>query len=268
MPMTKANPSPANTQESDIYLAVALARGLRTLHLLAEARTPLPLAEISRRLNLTRGVAFRLVHTLEVEGYIERVDQVPNYRPAAKVMSLGFSYLRTLGLPELARVELEQLRSTAAASVHLAVLDKREVVYVSRLPAKEGGVDYLEIGDRSPAHASAIGLAMLSQLSSTELNALFEPDALVTTGTDIDLPDLLDQLSEIQRKGYASSVGALHPNVLAIAAPILDAAGMLAGAVSITTLEPDAQSNEPLLSGYVIAAARQISEKLGFTTSP
>src|SRR5690606_8538046 len=66
---------------------------------------------------------------------------------------------------------------------------------------------------------------------------------------------LFDQLSDIERKGYASSVGSLHPNVLAIAAPTLDAAGMLAGAGSVTTLEPDARSNEPLLSGYVIAAA-------------
>lgn len=263
--MKKAKSNPETSQENDLYLAIALARGLRTLRLLAEARTPLPLVEISRRLNLTRGVAFRLVHTLEVEGYIERVDQVPNYRPSAKIMSLGFSYLRTLGLPELARVDLEQLRSAASASVHLAILDKREVVYVSRLPAKEGGVDYLEIGDRSPAHASAIGLAMLSQLTPAEVKQLFEPSKIDGAGIEVDASSLLDELSDITKRGYARSVGALHPNVFAIAAPILNATGQLAGGISITTLESNAKDNEHVLSTHVIAAARQISEKLGFS---
>lgn len=257
---------PASKQKpDDVYLAIALARGLRTLHLLAEARTPLPLVEISRRLNLTRGVAFRLVYTLEAEGYIERVDQVPNYRPAAKVLSLGLSYLQSLGLPELARVELEQLRNLTSSSIHLAVLDKRDVVYVSRLPAKEGGVDYLEIGDRSPAHASAIGLAMLSQLTRSDVEELYGPsDAFDGAAVAMTLPGLLEQLTGIKEKGYASSMGALYPNVFAIACPILNASGGLAGGVSITTLDPGLRETEAELSRHVLTTARQISRKLGF----
>ena len=251
-----------NSQSNDIYLALALVRGLRALHLLADARSPLSLTEISRQLGLTRGVAFRLIHTLESEGYIERVDQVPHYRPAAKVLTLGFSYLRSLGLPEVARVELEQLRNDTSASIHLAVLDKRDVVYVSRLPAKEGGVDYLEIGDRSPAHASAIGLAMLSALPPQEVQTLYG-DADAVGAPVMELAKLQDELAAIREKGYACSMGALHPNVLAIACPIFNAAGELGGGVSMTTLDPKAPQAEATLSRAVLATARQISRKLG-----
>ena len=72
-----------------------------------------------------------------------------------------------------------------------------------------------------------------------------------------------DELAAIREKGYACSMGALHPNVLAIACPIFNAAGELGGGVSMTTLDPKAPQAEATLSRAVLATARQISRKLG-----
>lgn len=251
------------------YVAAALDRGLQLLEILNDARAALPLAEIARRMGLSRGVAFRLAHTLERRGYLERVDQVPSYRPGVRVMTLGFSYLRSLSLPELTRPCLERLRDATDASVHLGVLDGRDVFYVARIAARHGVVSYIDIGDRSPAHASAIGQAMLACLSDDEVRGLYRGMTLeaVRGSSPRTLAELIDTLGVVRGQGYAVSIGALHSNVLAIAAAFRNADGRLAGAISVTSLETERLRDAPVLGEAVIAAAREISQALGHTAA-
>lgn len=251
---------------ADQYLAAALDRGLQVLEILSDARTPLPLAEIARRMGLSRGVVFRLAHTLERRGYLERVDSVPSYRPGVRVMGLGFSYLRALGLTELARPYMERLRDTADASVHLGVLDGQDVFYVARIAARHGVVSYIDIGDRSPAHASAIGHAMLATQADDEVRRLYRGAAFETVrgASPRNAAELLEKLRDVRGKGYAVSVGALHSNVLAVAAAFRNTEGKLAGAVSITSLETERLRDVTALGAAVIAAAAEISRALGY----
>jgi DNA-binding IclR family transcriptional regulator len=252
----------AGEAEKSAYTAVALARGLQVLELLAAARAALPLAEIARRAGLTRGVAFRLTHTLEQAGYLQRVDKIPSYRPGPRVMGLGFSYLRSLGLAELARPTLEALRDATACSVHLAVLDGRDVFYVDRLAARSGALHYLDIGDRSPAHASAIGHALLAGLDHKAMRQLYRGFALTAhgTGTPTTTAALEAAVASVRMTGCAVSVGALHPNVVAVAAPFRGESGAVVGALSATNLEPP---QLPELTDAVRRAADEITELLG-----
>jgi DNA-binding IclR family transcriptional regulator len=252
---------------TDQYVAAALDRGLQMLEILSEARAALPLAEIARRMGLSRGVAFRLAHTLERRGYLERIDAVPNYRPGVRVMGLGFSYLRSLGLTELARPYMERLRDATDASVHLGVLDGRDVFYVARIAARHGVVSYIDIGDRSPAHASAIGHALLASLPDDEITRLYRDASFeaVRGAAPRNAVELLQKLAEVRSQGYAVSIGALHSNVLAIAAAFRNADGKLAGAVSVTSLDTERLRDAPLLGAAVIGAATEISRALGYT---
>ncbi len=254
-------------EAADQYVAAALDRGLQMLEILSDARTALPLAEIARRMGLSRGVAFRLAHTMERRGYLERIDAVPNYRPGVRVMGLGFSYLRSLGLPELARPYMERLRDAADASVHLGVLDVRDVFYVARIAARHGVVSYIDIGDRAPAHASAIGHALLATLPDAEVRRLYRDAAFeaVRGASPRNAAELIEKLGEARDQGYAVSVGALHSNVLAIAAAFRNADGKLAGAISVTSLDTERLRDAPVLGQAVIAAAREVSQALGYT---
>lgn len=252
------------------YTAIALERGLLILELLAEAHAALPLAEIARRAGLTRGVAFRLMHTLERAGYLQRVDKVPSFRPGARVMSLGFAYLRSLGLAELTRPYLERLRDTTGASAHLGVLDGRDVFYVARVAARLGAVSYLDIGDRSPAHASAIGQAMLASFDPKEVRQLYRGVALTSPGetSPKTLRDLETQLAVVRQRGYAVSVGALHANVVAVAAGFRNAEGKIAGALSVTSLDPARLRDEAAWAAAVTGVAGEISRALGYVEFP
>src|SRR5205823_1547853 len=89
------------------------------------------------------------------------------------VLSLGFEYLGSLDLVDIARPILEDLRERTDASAHMGVRDGAEVVYVLAAPSQHRLRNNVTVGARMPAYATSIGYATLFDMALEELRALF-----------------------------------------------------------------------------------------------
>lgn len=255
------------TVERDRYIVPGLERGLRLLGCFSRDRPVLGLGDLMRTLDLPRSTVFRLARTLESMGFLQRVDGGQGYRLGAAVLGLGFEYLATIELPEIARPALEKLRDETGASTHLAIRDHDEIVYVGRYPSRSALTSNIRVGSRLAAHASSMGRTLLADLDDDALDALYAGRTLqrFTDQTPADLAALRALLRADRRQGYVVSRSFFERGVVSVAAPVRDLTGRAVAAINVTAA---AEAIEPaVLEGAVkdrvCEAARSISRWLG-----
>ncbi|MEX2453087.1 MAG: IclR family transcriptional regulator [Rhodospirillaceae bacterium] len=251
------------------YIVPALERGLRLLQAFSRDEPVQSIGKLAKELGLPRATTFRLANTLEHLGFLIRDDETGEYRVGAAALKLGWNYLSGLELPEIAFPFLTRLRYRTDASVHMAVRDGREIVYVSRLPAQGALTSNIRVGARLPAHGTSMGRAILSDMEEDQFFALYAgmrelaPFSAETPRTVMQLRDLL--LKDAKNDGVIVSRGFYEKGVVSIAAPVRDSGDMVVAAINITASID--KFSDTALEGYVLEevllAARQISMALG-----
>jgi IclR family pca regulon transcriptional regulator len=251
-----------------IYFVPGLRRGLIVLETLANEGRPMSVAEIGKRIGLTRSSMFRLAYTLQHMGFVEEVPDTKMLKLGARVLNIGYAYLASQTLIETARPELEALRDRTNVSSHLAILDSREILYLSCIQTRSGFLSTMNVGARLPAHATPMGWLLLAERSAHELAALFPERSFValTDQTPRGLKDLERRIAQGLADGHAISHGAVEPGGSSIAAPIRDRTGRIVAAIDISA--PDsafdlAQFDTRDVREVVDTAAR-ISTRLGY----
>ncbi len=255
------------------YIVPALERGLRLLQAFSRDEPVQSIGGLAKELGLPRSTTFRLADTLVHLGFLVRDEETGEYRIGAAALKLGWNYLSGLELPEIAFPFLSNLRYRTGASVHMAVRDGREIVYVSRLPAHSALTSTIRVGARLPAHATSMGRAMLQDLEEDDLFRLYAgmrelaPFSKETPRTVMQLRTLLSK--DAQNDGIVLSRGYYEKGVVSIAAPVRDAGDFVVAAINITS--PADKFTEEQLEGVVLdevlLAARSISEALGHDPS-
>lgn len=258
----------ANGPERERYVAPALRRGLAILRLFAAHRRYITLPEIVRELAISRATAFRLACTLEADGYLQRVPHSNAFQLGLNVLSLGFEYLGSLDLIEVARPVVEDLRDRADASAHMGVRDGTEVVYLLKAPSRHRLRSDVRLGSRMPAHATSVGRATLFDTTPEELRRLYRGVKLerFSAQTPATVEALAKRLEKERRNGYVSYRSAYAPGIASVAAPVRDASGRIVAAINVSDYEslPVMQDQEGHLKDEVIEAAATISRGLGF----
>src|SRR5262249_19581080 len=221
------------------YAVPGLERGLNILKLFNRARRAIGAPEMARELGIPRSTVFRLAQTLEAMGFLRPLDNGPHYAPGPAVLALGFEYLGSLDLVELANPVLARLRDQTGCSAHLAILSGVDVVYLSRHASRAAISSSVNVGTALPAHATVMGRVMLAGLADTELAALYAGRTLArfTDQTPTTLAALRALLAEDRRRGYAISTAFFERGVTAVAAPVRDHTGRVAAAVNVTAVD-------------------------------
>ena len=249
----------------DKYVVPALQRGLELLGQFTRQTPTLTGAELARNLDLPRASVFRILHTLERSGFVERVGETASYKLSVGVLRLGFEYLSSMELTEHGRPVVEQLRDASGYSAHLVVRDGRDVVFVVKAPGRSALFHSIQVGARLPAHATVLGRILLSDLSAAELAALYSqaPLSAYTPMTPTSLAALSELIAQDRERGYGVSMGGYEAGISTIAAPVFNEQGRVTAAVSISL--PTGRIDEPELAPLieaVRAAAAQMSERL------
>lgn len=254
--------------DSERYIVPALRRGLSVLRLFSRDRRVVTLPEIVRELGVPRATAFRLAHTLEADGYLQRTPHSNAFQLGLNVLSLGFEYLGSLDLLDIARPALEDLRDRLDLSVHMGVRDGTDVVYLVSLPSQHRLRTNVGVGTRSPAHANSIGRATLFDLPYPELRALYRGVKLAAYSdqTPTTLEALYQRVSEERAQGYVSWRSAVIPGIATVSAPIRDAEGRIAAALNISDYEslPIMQEQNGRVKDEVLRTAALVSHSLGY----
>src|SRR6185369_6270504 len=150
--MTDTLPPPTNK-----YIVPALAQGLGILSLFGGENRSFTAPEIARRLSLPRTKVFRLLQTLQSMDYVRCGEDRRHFTLGPALLRGGFSYLASLDMIEVAQPILQRLRDETALSAHMAIRDRRDIVYVARFAARSTLASSVHIGTRFPVHATIMG---------------------------------------------------------------------------------------------------------------
>ena len=221
---------------------------------------------MARALRIPRSTVHRLVQVLVAQGFLQRTNGDRDYTLGPAVLTIGFEYLGSLDIVELARPVLTRLRDATGHSTHLCVLNKREIVYLSRYPGLSTTSSSIGVGTRLPAHATVIGRALLADLTPEELRKLYPANALerFTAKTPTTFAALQGLLIGDAKRGYVAADSFFEPGVTTVAASIRDKSNRVVAAVSVTALGvtiPPAELHGEL-SKKVMYAADTISMML------
>ena len=263
--------SPRRAQSSEMsnnrYNIRVLDRAINVLLVLSDG-TPRTLQEISESIGLSPSTTFRLLTTLGFYRLVQR-DALNRYSLGLACLELARAYYESNDLRKVALPELETLRDEVKETVHLAILEGMEVVYLEKLPGLHAiGLMGSRVGGRAPSYCTGLGKVLLAHRKPEEVREFFlkNPPRPFTDRTITNLFALERELEEIRRAGYALDRGEHESEVRCIAAPIFDMRGEVVAAISISG---PAGRMEPLETNWALIerareTARAISEKLGF----
>lgn len=249
----------------DRQLLSSVRNAARLLKQFSSREREFGVSELARRLDLGKSTVHRLVSTLTAEHLLEQNPDNGKYRLGLAVYDLGAAVATHLDLHEAVMPPMERLRNATGETVQVAVLDRREVVYVERLDSPHTLRLFLDVGRRNWAHCTATGKCLLAFISEYELNRILDGWTLpaVTPHTVTGEAELRRQLGEIRRRGYAHNTGESEVGVLSVAAPIRDLHG---GVVAAMSVAGPAARMEPILhniAAAVVESAALASRRLG-----
>lgn len=251
----------------DRYFVPGLARGLRVLEIISEADQPLTIAEIGKKLGVSRSSAFRITYTLKYLGFLSTDKGEKLYDLGPRVLGLGFSYLNRQDIIKVAKPHLENLRDLTEVSSHLAIREETEVLYLDNIISRTSFVSNINTGERRPVYASPLGWILLGDMTDSEITELVKDIDFIklTKHTPNNIDELIARVRKSCEHGFVISRGFVQRGGSTITAPIHDETGRVAAVIDISG--PDSGFDfEKLESFYVpavINTAKEISRNLG-----
>jgi IclR family pca regulon transcriptional regulator len=209
-------------------------RGLAVLRAFGPDRPAMTLSEVAQASGLTRAAARRFLLTLERLGYVASDGRRFSLRP--RVLELGYAYLSSLPIWELAAPHMRDLVEQLHESSSASVLDDDEIVYVARVPTKRIMTINLVVGSRLPAYPTSMGRVLLAGLPGDALDAYFSRVTLeqLTERTVTDEARLRAILAEVAEVGWAIVDQELEEGVRSVAAPLVNADGRAVAALNVS----------------------------------
>ncbi len=211
----------------------ALARGLDVIRAFRPGRPVMSLTDVATATGLARPTARRILLTLRDLGYARA--EPGGFALTPRVLELGVSYVRSMGLWEVARPHMEELVARTGESSSIAQLDGSDIVYVARVAVPKIVTLAVTIGTRFPALQTSLGKVLLAGLPACEVErVLAEPSRSGVTPRVLPTPEERDaQLREVRARGWAITDQELALGIRSVAAPLRDGDGRVIGALNV-----------------------------------
>jgi DNA-binding IclR family transcriptional regulator len=256
--------SPRGKREPHRLSSVATA--VRLLKTFSEGEAEIGVTSLAKRLGVAKSTVYRLASTLVAEGMLEQNRENEKYRLGIALFGLGALVRQRMNLSNEARPYIFDLREATNETVHLAILDQAEIMYVYDLESTQAIRMRANLGDRKPALCTAEGRAMLAFQPREVMEAIIQEGFRPRTPKTVTKPDeLRAELAEVRRLGYAREDEQSELGMRSIAAPIRNSTGRVVGAVGIAG--PVQRLSDEALREYaprVVETANVISLRLGY----
>ncbi|MDP2974901.1 MAG: IclR family transcriptional regulator [Anaerolineales bacterium] len=152
----------------------SVIKSFAILEFLADVQTPKDLGVISSELGMNKSTLYRFLTTLVQLGYANQDSHTGKYSLGPKILWLASRFLESLDIRNLSRPLLERLVEVTGETVHLAILDNYEVVYIDKVDGHQPVRMISSVGNRMPAHSTGLGKALLASLDEDEWYANVE----------------------------------------------------------------------------------------------
>ncbi|HUI95931.1 MAG TPA: IclR family transcriptional regulator [Xanthobacteraceae bacterium] len=243
----------------------SVATAIELLKAFSEDEVEIGISTLARRLGVAKSTAHRLAATLVAENLLEQDRATGKYRLGIALFRLGTLVRRRMNVSEVARPHLFSLRETTNETVHLAILDGSDIMYVYFLESTQAIRMRSDLGLRKPAYCTAEGQAILA-FSPPEVVAAVIRKGLQarTPNTITDADKLARALESVRARGCAVEDEESEVGVRCVAAPIRNDAGEVVAAVGVAG--PVSRLSKRSLSAFmphVVRTADAISARLG-----
>jgi len=223
--------------------------------------------QVARDMGLSRSTVHRMLATLSHHQFVEQDEFSRAYRPGPALVDIGLSVVSKIDIRVISHSALTDLRDLTGETAHLGIMRSAvNVVYLDSVESDQVVRTGSRIGWILPAHATAGGKALLAQRTDEEIAALY-PSGVLDAPTPRALStveELLEQLAEVRRLGYAVNHGESEADVAAVAAAVRDKRGHVRCA--LVTTAPLSRADDAWVktaAAATIRVARELGDRVG-----
>jgi IclR family KDG regulon transcriptional repressor len=248
----------------------AVARAFAILRLI-QHRGPLTARQVGAELRLPRSSVHELVQTLvALDALAPTADGSGRFALHVLLHELGSAYVDQVDAAREGQRVAASVAGSCGETVHVATLDGVDVVYLAKVDSIHAVRMVSAVGRRLPAHCTAVGKALLSELSDDEVARRFGGPAArlpaMTPNSITSLALLRETLATVRALGYALDDCESNRDVRCVAAPVFEHGGGVAAAMSISVPTTRTGVDWPAgLVELVRQGARELSRRLGDT---
>jgi DNA-binding IclR family transcriptional regulator len=249
-------------------MSSTLAKGLSMIEWLAAQQRPCRVTDLARAFGMGRSNAHRTLQTLVQCGWAVQDAATSAYRPSLRLFEIGALVAEAADITGLLRPHLAALARATGETIHLAVLDGAEIVYLDKFDSPLPVAAYSRIGGRAPAACVASGKALLAA-AALDAAALRERlgGALVahTPNSITDFDALHAELERTRARGHAENREEWRLGVCGLGVPVFDARGEAVAALGMSVPSIRfARTKARELAEQAMACARDASVTLGY----
>jgi IclR family transcriptional regulator, acetate operon repressor len=223
--------------------------------------------QVARDMGLSRSTVHRMLATLSHHQFVEQDEHSRAYRPGPALVDIGLSVVSSIDLRVISHPALVELRDLTGETAHLGVMrGATSVLYLDSVESDRVVRTGERIGRILPAHSTATGKAILAERTDGEIAALYPagvPEG-PTSRALATLEELLEQLAEVRRLGYAVNHGESEDDVAAVAAVVRDKRGRVRCALVVTA--PLSRADDAWVKTAATATmrvARELGDRVG-----
>ncbi|WP_085905052.1 IclR family transcriptional regulator [Kiloniella majae] len=214
-----------------------VGKALVVLDLVSHQERPVRFNDLLEISPYPKATLYRLLQTLTVQGMLSFDSDNQTYSLGMRLVRLAHNAWRQSSLAPIARPYLDELSKEIKETIHLAQLDRGNVLYVDKRNAAIPVEMFSQAGKTGPGYCTGVGKAMMAFLAEDILDDAIKRQAFAkhTANTILTDADLRAELMSIREAGISYDREEHEPGIICIAAPILSASGRPMGAISITT---------------------------------
>ncbi|WP_047865317.1 IclR family transcriptional regulator [Rubrobacter aplysinae] len=223
--------------------------------------------EVAEALGVPKTTASELMTTLAEQRLLRRTEG-GRYRLGWRLFELSQNLLDTTEFRTESHRVIEELVEGYGETVHLAVLDNMQAVYIEKQqPTPAVKILASRAGGRLHAHCSGVGKVLLSACEWDRVERALEHQGMpaFTQNTIVTPEAMAEELREVRARGHAFDLEETLQGLCCVAAPVRDAGGEVIAALSISAPAFRFETNEEEYTRAVLEAARRISQGVGNT---
>jgi len=249
------------------YRIQVLDRAVQILNCFSFDKRELSVSEIAARTRLHKATVHRILWALEHNHFIRQSPETGRCSLGMKLFELGQQAIARLDLREIARPHIEKLSQEAKETVHLAILDDNQVLYLEKVEGPHALRMPSRVGRHIPTYCTSLGKAMLACLDNDEVKRILQNESFhaYSPSTVKNIGALLNDLEKIRRRGYAVDNEEIEKGLRCVGAALRDYTSQMVGAISIAA--PSARLTDkslPSIGRRVMESAEAISRELGY----
>ena len=244
----------------------SIDRAVAILECFSENRCELKLSEIASRLDLNKSTVHGLLNTLKYHRFIDQDPETQRYRLGLRFLGFSDLVISSIDVGNIASPVIERVCEEIEETVHVAMLDGSDIVYIGKRECNKSIKTSTKIGARFPAYYTADGKIILCHMNREKVDELL-PGKIkrLTPATITDKQELMKALAEMKEKGFAVDNEGVIQGLSCVAAPIINHTGEVKYSLSVTG--PTVRMTEDKVREYaqiIKEATNEISYKIGY----